>query len=329
DDIDIVMESGLFMQKAGIDVVTAISVIRWLMELYEKGLITEKDTDGVAMKWGSRDAIMSMLEKMSERKGVGNVLADGLAAAAEHFGKDTEQYAYHSKGLALYAVPTPNLLAPFKDLALASVAGSRGDTLQIQLSFEHYEGLKEASKPYDASSASRLGKALRMDIGDKEISEKTFDYRAYEGTPEVMIYADEEVIINDCLSTCKLRGFHLPYPFSERYQAELFSAGLGREVSADKLFAVAGRVKNLERAFCARRGMTRETDSLGEQFFKEIKSGSNKGISLSYDQLEKMKDRYYELKGWDIKTGIPTRETLEKSGLKDVADDLEKEDKLP
>jgi len=60
-----------------------------------------------------------------------------------------------------------------------------------------------------------------------------------------------------------------------------------------------------------------------------IEAGRFKGEVLETDKFEKMKDDYYVLRGWDIATGIPTRETLEKDGLKDVARDLEKLGKLP
>ena len=96
------------------------------------------------------------------------------------------------------------------------------------------------------------------------------------------------------------------------------------------LFKFARKVRNLERAFCVRDGMTRETDSLPKGYMDHpIKEGPFKGSVLKSNKFEKMKDEYYALRGWDIATGIPTKETLKLTGLQDVARDLEKRGKLP
>ena len=107
-------------------------------------------------------------------------------------------------------------------------------------------------------------------------------------------------------------------------------AGTGVETSVDMLFKVAGKVRTLERAYCVREGMTRETDSFPKRFMdKPIASGHYMGEVLETKKFEKMKDKYYALRGWDVATGVPTRKTLEAAGLGDVAKDLEKRGKLP
>ncbi len=96
------------------------------------------------------------------------------------------------------------------------------------------------------------------------------------------------------------------------------------------LFDVADRVKNLERAFVVREGITRENDTFSERTFDHpLQSGPNKGKVLKLKEFEKMKDKYYVLRGWDVKTGIPTGETLEKSGLDHAANELRELGKLP
>jgi aldehyde:ferredoxin oxidoreductase len=93
---------------------------------------------------------------------------------------------------------------------------------------------------------------------------------------------------------------------------------------------VARRVRTLERAICVREGMTRETDSLPENFMdKVIEEGDFRGAMLETSRFEEIKSKYYKLREWDVATGIPTRETLKCYGLEDVAQDLEKMDILP
>jgi len=96
------------------------------------------------------------------------------------------------------------------------------------------------------------------------------------------------------------------------------------------LHTAADRIINMERAFLVRDGRTRKMDTIPELFFSEpIQDGPRKGLKINRTKFEKMKEDYYELRGWDIETGIPTKQTLEKLGLKDVADDLDKRGILP
>ena len=100
--------------------------------------------------------------------------------------------------------------------------------------------------------------------------------------------------------------------------------------SVERLFEFAKRVRNLERAFCAREGMTRDHDSLPKRFMDHpLEEGPHKGWVLKSSEFEKMKSKYYTLRGWDIATGAPTRETLEQTGHGDIGQDLEKRGKLP
>jgi aldehyde:ferredoxin oxidoreductase len=84
--------------RAGIDTISAGSAIGFTIELYEKGILTKADTDGIEMTWGNHRAIVAMTEKLIKREGFGDVIADGVKAAAERIGKGTDQYAIHIQG---------------------------------------------------------------------------------------------------------------------------------------------------------------------------------------------------------------------------------------
>jgi aldehyde:ferredoxin oxidoreductase len=85
----------------GMDTISAGSTIAFAMECYEKGLITQKDTDGIDLTWGNHRAIVKLTEKMIHREGFGDILADGVKAAAERIGKGSEEYAVHIGGQEL------------------------------------------------------------------------------------------------------------------------------------------------------------------------------------------------------------------------------------
>lgn len=85
--------------RAGLDTISAGTVIGFAIELYENGIITKKDTYGLDLKWGNHKAIVGMIEKVANReKGLGDILADGVAVAAKKIGKGAEKYAVHVGG---------------------------------------------------------------------------------------------------------------------------------------------------------------------------------------------------------------------------------------
>ena len=88
-------------------------------------------------------------------------------------------------------------------------------------------------------------------------------------------------------------------------------------------------MRSLERAYETMEGLTRDMERLPERFHKPIESGKYAGAVLEPETLEKLKDDYYALRGWDVATGTPTQETLETLGLADVARDMQKQNELP
>ena len=106
--------------------------------------------------------------------------------------------------------------------------------------------------------------------------------------------------------------------------AELLTLGFGETVSVETLAEDATRVHHLERAFLGMCGLTRKDDKVSKAYQARFNPGGKPRPELGSTEaeLETMKDDYYQLIGWDLKTGMPTRDTLTKYGLADVADKL-------
>jgi len=334
-DIELLLECSLMAIRNGIDIISPMAIIAWLMELHENGVITAKDTDGIPMEWGSREAILGMFKKIINREGIGDVLADGILPAAKKIGRGSIEFANHMKGLPLYDINTPTDVVPDKGSALSMAVSSRGDLMKAHVAILGEEGMAEkvammyAELTGDEQKGIEGVAAARQRVKEIAGSERAALADEYEGKPKLAVFSEDLIIINDCLSTCKMTGSFLSFPFSEEYEAALFSAGTGVETSVDTLLKFAKRIKNLERAYNVREGVTREMDSLPKRFMdRPVQRGGSTSV-LETSKFEQMKDKYYALRGWDIATGIPTRETLEQTGLGDVAQDLEKLGKLP
>ena len=84
--------------RAGMDTISGGSVIAFATELYENGILTKEDTDGIELKWGNHQAMVAMTRKLVNREGLGDILADGVKVAAEKIGKGSEKYAVHIGG---------------------------------------------------------------------------------------------------------------------------------------------------------------------------------------------------------------------------------------
>ena len=84
------------IDRLGMDVNETGYLLAWLIECYEKGILTKEDTDGLEMTWGNGAALMTMLGKIARREGFGNVLAEGVMRAAQHVGKDSTEMAVHT-----------------------------------------------------------------------------------------------------------------------------------------------------------------------------------------------------------------------------------------
>ncbi len=119
-----------------------------------------------------------------------------------------------------------------------------------------------------------------------------------------------------------------PYLINPDDLSRLFTAAVGLKMTPAKLMKIGERLRNVEKAFNVREGMTRKDDAPPERFFEPIKSGPGKGDRLDRKKLAKTMDEYYQLRGWDVETGLPKKAKLVQLGLKEVADDLAKLGKL-
>ena len=99
EDIRVVMKFNEECSEVGIDTISAGNVCGWAMELYERGILTKKDTEGVELKFGNTTAAVALPRLIARRKGIGNVLAEGVAMGSKIIGKDAARYALHVKGL--------------------------------------------------------------------------------------------------------------------------------------------------------------------------------------------------------------------------------------
>jgi aldehyde:ferredoxin oxidoreductase len=112
--------------------------------------------------------------------------------------------------------------------------------------------------------------------------------------------------------------------------SKLLSARTGLDTTPQDMMKMGERIFTLLKAYAVRQGLTRQDDTLPDRFFNEpLLEGPAKGAVLSKSTINQLLDEYYELRGWDKSSGIPTREKLIEIGLQDIADELLELGKLP
>jgi aldehyde:ferredoxin oxidoreductase len=284
--------------RYGMDVISTSECISFAMELFEKGIITKQDTDDMDLSWGNSKSVLELITKIAYRKGFGHVLADGVVKAAERIGLGSEKYAMHVKKLEIFQADPRGL----KGYALGVAVASRGgDHLRSEPSFEFTEDADEGIRRFGvAESAFRL---------------------EYKGKGKVVKFYEERSALADCLDVCKNTITNMEIlPFEQA--AEILTALTGYDFTSDELKKSAERVVNLERVYICRCGMGRVDDTLPERFLHEPLPKECGQSAGSVVELEPMLDEYYHSRGWDVKTGVPTKEKLEELNLDEIISDL-------
>ena len=293
DNIDAIIAADRLSDELGLDTISAGVAIGFAMELYEKGIISKKDTGGLELNFGNHEAMVALLRMMAYREGIGDLLADGTRVAAKKIGKGSEKYAMHVKGLELPAY---------------DVRGAKA------------HGLNYATA-YPGADHNR-GYAFQEIFGIPV--PKAVDRFAVEGKGELTKWnQDTRAVTCDCATMCAfLLDMAVP-AIATQNTANLMEAVTGLKFTAEQVYQVGERLNNLARAFNLREGFTRADDTLPERLMTEpLKAGASKGHFISKDDLKQMLDEYYTARGWDVATGSPTREKLVELGLEYAADAL-------
>ena len=296
-NLDLALKAVDLANRLGLDAITTAECIAWAMELYEKGELTRKETDGLELTWGNGEAILASIEKIAYREGFGDLLADGVKRAAEKLGKG-EEIAFHVKGLEIIQADPRGL----KGYGLGYAVASRGaDHLRSEPFVELSDDPKKGMEMFGVPEAT-----LRL---------------AHKGKGKLVRYFENWCAIIDCLEVCKnLAGNMELLPFDRA--AEITEAVTGFHFTEQAMFEIGERIVNLERAYLVREGIRRKDDYLPARFLKEpLPNGNSKGEIF---EIDPMLDEYYAEREWDLKTGIPKAEKLRKIGLEYVIEDLKR-----
>jgi aldehyde:ferredoxin oxidoreductase len=342
---DVAFYATKLIDDYGLDSKAIDHTIGWLYACYQAGILTDEGTGIPISKAGSMEFIETLTRKIALREGFGDLLSNGIHAAAEALGseavKQTESVGY--LGMPEYELLyDPRLYIPH---AIFYAMEPR-----LPMSQLHEYGVLMpkfaawAKKMPDAKASSEVVRAIAKRFWGSEIAA---DLTTYEGKALAAKNIQDRETAKECLVLCDMLwpivdlAATVDHVGDPSLESRLLSAVTGMDIDEEGLNRIGERVFNLQRAILVREGHRgRDFDQPPDRCFtdplrfdqvnqdcvvpgKNWEPVSRKGATLDRDSFEKMKDEYCQLRGWDVKTGLQTRKVLEDLGLHDVARDLE------
>lgn len=295
-DLKTVAKASERCNRYGLDTISTGATIAFAMEAGEKGLIPASGAGGLDLRFGDGKTLLGLVEAIAMRRGLGDLLADGPVAAAGAIGGGAERLAMCVKGSPLPA-HMPQVKA---SLGLAYAVVPFGPD---HCSSEHDLILDPSACDESRNHLTKLGLKGPAEpaVLDEERVRFFFTTQRFYG-------------LLDSLNLC-LYVFGTDWLYDLDETTALVRAATGWDVTPDELLSVGDRRNNLLRAFGAREGFTREQDILPARLAEPLPEGPSQGMKVDACALEKAKDAYYALAGWDLRTGNPTPKRLAELGI--------------
>jgi aldehyde:ferredoxin oxidoreductase len=300
DDMRAVIKLVDLCDDCGMDTMSAGVTISWAMESFERGVLVKADfrsakyPDGFEPNFGNGEAAVALAEMIRDREGIGDLLSQGTRRASRKIdaerGTSSEHWAMNSKGLECPGYDARGL----KTFALGAAVGTRG-------------GCHNRSAAYDPDIQGEVNR-FEVDETRGRLARETEEYAAVYDTLPLCKF------IRRCFTGKADRAGAWPAI------AQLINATTGWSFGYDDIDLIGERTHTIKKAFNIREGWTRADDALPYRWHHDpMKEGASAGHVVTVEELEYMKDLYYEAKGW-TKEGLIPREKLVALGMEDVAE---------
>jgi aldehyde:ferredoxin oxidoreductase len=278
DDIRAICKGNERAGANSLDTISTGGTIAFAMECFEKGLLTEKDTGGIDLRFGNADAMIQMIDMIARREGIGDMLADGTLRLSKKIGKGSEDFAMQTKGLEA-GMHEPRLRLP---LGFGWIVGPTGA--------DHMFSIMDANNDMMIGSLRPLGILQAVpqdDLGPKRVP--------------ILKASHCRQVYTDSLCTCMMAGVNAD---------AVLPAVTGWDMSTAEQMLVGERILTAARAFNMKQGLTAADDKLPERYYQGKTDGALKDKPLDKAKMEKARKYYYVLMGWD-ENGVPLPEKLE------------------
>ena len=289
-DLTAIAKGNELCNRYGLDTISVGTTIAFAMEAFEAGHLTPKDTDGIDLRFGNAEAMLKMIEMITRRQGIGDLLAEGALRAARKIGNGAEALVMHCKG---------------QEFPMHEPRGKRSLAIGYALS---PTGACHMEAPHDTDFEAP-GTAGFDAVEPLGITEPVDSLEM--GPAKMRLFYNAQQIWNlyNCIGVCDFVGTPTG-PFTLSMLVDYTSAVTGWNTSLYELLKVGERSQNMARLFNLREGFTVADDVLPPRMFQPLENGALEGVAIDKAEFEASRRLYYEMAGWDPETGIPTRGKL-------------------
>jgi len=256
-----ILKANALCDELGVDTISTGSIVGAVIEGQEKGYLTAEDLDGALIGWGDEDAILSLINKIAMREGVGDTLAGGAKAIIKRW-PDMARVTNHVKGLEQSAYDARAAISMALGFGTSDIGAhhTRAWTVATELENGTGWGLEEKA-----------------------------DFVIYHQTVRPLF---------DMLGVCRLPWIELGFP--EEYYQRFYRAVTGVDLTIEGLFERSSHIYDLTRAINVRLGISRKDDYPSQRSFEDpVPSGPTAGKVIDREEYEKILGMYYEKRGWD------------------------------
>jgi len=282
------------LNRAGMDTISVGGTVAFAIECCEQGILTPRDVDGLDLAWGNSRAIIALVEKMIQREGIGDLLADGVKVASQKIGKGSEAFAIHAGGQEL-AMHDGRFDPGFALHNCVEPTPGR-HTIGSQLYYELFQ-LWEQVEKLPAPDLLYLKRSKYQP--DKE---KATAAAACSQFVNVMNGA------GGCLYAALLGPKRFPL-------FQWLNAATGWDHAPEDYLQMGARIQTIRQAFNVKHGIEPKSVKMTNRALGRppLTAGANKGRTIN---IERMIRDYWEAFGWDAETGEPSPEVLNQLGFK-------------
>jgi len=291
DNLAALLKGNELCNANGLDTISTGVTIAFAMECFERGILTKKDTGGLTLNFGNAEAVLQLIEMIVRKEGLGKLLAEGSARAAQAIGRGAEEFAMHVKR---------------QEIPMHEPRWKQGMGLGYAVSTT---GADHNHNIHDNLYMRRIGGELNSfgvfePLPPDDLSPAKVRLLYYGSTWQHML---------NCLVVCNF------VDFTVQEIVDLVRATTGWPTSAFELMKMGERCVQMTRSFNIREGMTKEEDKLPGRFFTPLPSGPLEGVRIQKEAFEKARDTYYDVAGWDKVSGAPNLGRLQELGIEWVA----------
>lgn len=293
DDLKAIAKGHELCNRMGMDTISVGAAIAFAMECCEEGILTDRDTGGRAVRFGDAGAMLWLIEEIGNRRGLGDLLAQGVRRAAQEIGRGAEELAFHIKGL---------------EIPMHDPRGKTGVGLSYALSptgADHIEAPHET--PFQAPGPM-LERCAPLGILEPVDPLAT-------GPEKVAAFITLQRVwsLYNSLGVCNFVAGPV-YAMTFARLVEAVQAITGWDTELWELLRVGERAIHMAKVFNLREGIGPEEDRLFRRLHEPLPSGPLQGTMIDPEAFQEAIKIYYEGMGWDL-AGRPTRGKLAEIGL--------------